>query len=179
MSELSSDLRFFQLFNAMISEGMIADIGVYAFAVYASIKSHINYSTNEGFPSVELIAKLTGMVTRQVIRSIVILEEKGLVTKEKHGRKNHYKLNELFNIQSGDDIIGSATIEYKPNSIQDTIKELKTALAEGNLVNTQNITFNITIVQGSDNTTVNNTNTTNFNSEAYAQFKLALEKIKK
>jgi len=179
MSELSSNLRFFQVFNAMIAEGMIADIGVYSFAVYTAIKSHINYSSSEAFPSVDLIAKLTGMATRQVIRSIVILEEKGLVTKEKHGRKNHYKLNELFNIQSGDDIIGSATIEYKPNSIQDTIQELKEALADGNLTNTQNITFNITLIQNSDNTTVNNTNTTNFNSEAYAQFKLALEKIKK
>ena len=178
MSELSSNLRFFQVFNAMIAEGMIADIGVYSFAVYTAIKSHINYSSSEAFPSVDLIAKLTGMATRQVIRSIVILEEKGLVTKEKRGRKNHYKLNELFNIQKGDDVIGSATVEYKPNSIQETIQELKTALAEGNLSNTQNITFNITLIQNSDNATVNNTNTTNFNN-GYSEFKKTLEKIKK
>ena len=178
MSELSSNLRFFQVFNAMIAEGMIADIGVYSFAVYTAIKSHINYTTGDAFPSIELIAKLTGMTDRQAIKSLAVLEQKGLVTKERHGRKNHYKLNELFNIQKGDDVIGSATVEYKPNTIQETIQELKTALAEGNLFNTQNITFNITLIQNSDNATVNNTNTTNFNN-GYSDFKQALEKIKK
>jgi hypothetical protein len=84
----------------------------------------------------------------------------------------------LFNIQKGDDVIGSATVEYKPNTIQETIQELKTALAEGNLSNTQNITFNITLIQNSDNATVNNTNTTNFNN-GYSEFKKTLEKIKK
>ena len=177
MSELSSNLRFFQVFNAMIAEGMIADIGVYSF-VYTAIKSHINYSTGEAFPSIELIAKLTGMTDRQAIKSLAVLEQKGLVTKERHGRKNHYKLNELFNIQRGDDVIGSATIEYKPNTIQETIQELKEALAEGNLANTQNITFNITLIQNSDHATVNNTNTTNINN-GYSEFKKTLEKIKK
>ena len=45
----------------------MADIGVYAYAVYSAIKMHLNQATGACFPSYATIARMTGIHRSTVI----------------------------------------------------------------------------------------------------------------
>jgi hypothetical protein len=48
----------------------MADIGVYAYAVYSAIKMHLNQATGACFPSYATIARMTGMNRSTVIECV-------------------------------------------------------------------------------------------------------------
>src|SRR5215217_1513252 len=54
--------------NSIIAN--MADIGVYAYAVYSAIKMHLNQATGACFPSYATIARMTGMNRSTVIECV-------------------------------------------------------------------------------------------------------------
>jgi hypothetical protein len=58
----------------------MADIGVYAYAVYSAIKMHLNQTTGACFPSYATIARMTGMNRSTVIECVKKLTARKLVS---------------------------------------------------------------------------------------------------
>jgi hypothetical protein len=58
----------------------MADIGVYAYAVYSAIKMHLNQTTGACFPSYANIARMTGIHRSTVIDCVKTLTQRKLVS---------------------------------------------------------------------------------------------------
>ena len=58
----------------------MADIGVYAYAVYSAIKMHLNQATGACFPSYATIARMTGIHRSTVIDCVKILTARKLIS---------------------------------------------------------------------------------------------------
>jgi predicted ArsR family transcriptional regulator len=184
MSEniLNADTSFFSVFKELIDNGTVAELGVYSWTTYTVIKSYANYNSGESFPSVETIAIKSGISEIQVKRSLKQLENRGLLRKERIGRNNIYRLNELISLKDKDNqTIAKATFDYIPSQVKDTLAELRDVLLSGDLKGTKSIhiehlQLNIVNNTANDNATVNN----NYNlqdQEGYQAFLAAKKKI--
>jgi hypothetical protein len=58
----------------------MADIGVYAYAVYSAIKMHLNQATGACFPSYATIARMTGIHRSTVIECVKTLRARKLIS---------------------------------------------------------------------------------------------------
>lgn len=80
-----------KLIRALLNEQITGVSNSSCLAVYLIILSHRNTKTNRCFPSIELIAKETGMSRSSVLRIVGVLEEKGYLSIEKKtGESNMY-----------------------------------------------------------------------------------------
>jgi len=142
---------WFHVFKAMIDSGDVASMGPYAVTVYLVIKSYTNFSTGRSFPSLETIVEKSGISDKQVRRSLIALEEHGYVLKERHGRKNVYKLREKVQMTDGEGRpTAVATWDYLPTTIKAAQAELRkfqlTGKEEGlQIVNIDHLTLNVQV----------------------------------
>ena len=156
---LSAELAWFHVFKAMIDDGEVAKIGASAFTTYCVIKSHTNFATGVAFPSIETISKKSGISERQVRRDLLMLEENGLLTKEKQWKKNVYTLREkiLITDETGKPA-GQATWDYLPDAVRGTVADLKNVLmtgqfADAKIVMIENLQVNV--IKAESGSTVN------------------------
>ena len=158
---LSADTTWFHIFKGMIQSGDLASMGTTAFAVYAVIKSHTNFSTGRAFPNLHTIADKVGISDRHVRRELKILKNFGYLTHTKAGRKNVYTLREKVPIVDGDGRpTAVATWDYLPNSVQAAVAELRNVLLSGDLANARiihidQVMVNVQINQGTANSQQN------------------------
>lgn len=163
----SAETTWFHVFKDMIDSGDVAKMGAHAVTAYLVIKSYTNFSTGRAFPALETIAEKSGMSERQVMRELKTLEENGYISKEKKGRHNLYTLREKVSIKDDDGRPQAvATWDYIPNSVRDAVADLKHVMVTGDLggakiVNIENLTVNMNILNGDNSTQVN------FNQEAF------------
>lgn len=163
----SAETTWFHVFKDMIDSGDVAKMGAHAVTAYLVIKSYTNFSTGRAFPALETIAEKSGMSERQVMRELKTLEEHGYISKEKSGRHNLYTLREKVSIKDDSGRPQAvATWDYIPNSVRDAVADLKHVMVTGDLggakiVNIENLTVNMNILNGDNSTQVN------FNQEAF------------
>lgn len=129
-----AETTWFHVFKDMIDNGDLAKMGPHAFAVYAVIKAHTNFSTGHAFPGIETIVEKSGISERQVKRELKTLEEYGYIIKDKRGRNNIYTLREKVNITDEQGRpAAEATWDYIPNSVSHAVADLKNVLVSGDL----------------------------------------------
>lgn len=129
---MNAETTWFHLFRSMIVGGDLREMGAPAFAVYCTIKAHVDFSTGAAFPSVARIQELTGMGKRSVLRALQALEYQGYLSKERVGRKNVYRLREKVSISDTEGRPEAvATWDYLPRTVQDAQAELKNFLLSG------------------------------------------------
>jgi len=155
-----AETSWFHIFKAMIERGDVAKMGGTVFAIYAVVKSYTNWSTGRAFPSLELIAEKSGVERRTVIRSLATLETMGYIVKEqKAGKANRYRLREQVPISQEGRPVAVATWDYLPSVIGEAHAELKnflaTGLADGRIINIENLNLTINIA-GKGGTVINN-----------------------
>jgi DNA-binding transcriptional MocR family regulator len=140
-----AETTWFHLFKTMIDGGDAAKMGPYAFMVYCVIKSHTNFATGHSFPSIETIAKKSGVSERKIKEELQTLEEMGYITKTREGRNNRYTLREKVEII---DAVGRphavATWDYLPATVKAAVADLKNVVMSGDfdgakLVTIQNL----------------------------------------
>lgn len=162
----TAQTTWFHVFKDMIDSGDMAKLDGSAIKVYLVVKSYTNFSTGRAFPAIDLIAEKAGLSERQVIRCLTELETAGYITKGKSGRHNLYTLREKVTItdkQGRPQAV--ATWDYLPSSVRDAVADLKNVMVTGDLagakiVNIQNLTVNMNILNGDHATQYN------FNQEA-------------
>lgn len=81
--------------NALLRGGWGAEIGPYGIAVYNAVAMHADADAQSGYPSHDLIAKLTGMSRPTVIKTVKALERwKILEVSRRNGRVHTYYLTD-------------------------------------------------------------------------------------
>ncbi len=121
---------WFHVLKTMIDHDL-ANLGPYAFTVYCVIKSHCNIRTGVAVPSIETIARKSGISPRHVMRQIKRLERQGYIIKSRARKYNEYRLTEKVVLCDCDGRRqGHAQWEYQPLQIENSIKELKHKLLD-------------------------------------------------
>jgi DNA-binding PadR family transcriptional regulator len=139
---MSIDSSWFAVFRQMFLQGTVAEIGGTAFTVYCAIKAHADFNEGISFPSQKLIANQTGFSERQVIKSLKVLEEHGLLEKTKENKHNVYRLKEKIVFETAEERI-MATWDYLPATLRKARQELHHFVVTGEFKDAKII--NITI----------------------------------
>lgn len=137
-----ADVSWFHLFRSMIADGQIASLGTSTFAVYCVVKSHSNFETGSSFVSVLRIAELTGLSKRSVLSCLATLRKRDLLSSQKVGRQNHYRIKENLPVVQGGERVGSFSFDYAPLKVPQIREELEQFLRHGIPQNAR-ITINI------------------------------------
>jgi DNA-binding transcriptional regulator YhcF (GntR family) len=154
MCDLQADVSFFTVWRAMFLQGTVADIGVSAWAVWCCIKEHCDFQSGMSFPSQADIAKQTGLSKRQVQKSLKVLEEHGLIEKDKEWKHNVYQLREKVVVE---DKNGAAKAiiswTYLPTALNSVRQEIHNFLMTGDykdakIISIEKLELNINIIQG-------------------------------
>ncbi len=131
---LSANTNWFHVFQEMVFNGDLAKMGPSAGAVYLVIKSHVNFTTGQSFPSVHTMAQQAGISERQVSRALTTLVQHGYLHRTKRGRHNLYTLREKIPLKNQHgDTQALATWDYLPETIQATVHDLKNVLLKGQI----------------------------------------------
>lgn len=132
-------------------------MGINGIAVYVMLKTYTNINTGVSFPSVKTLSKRLSCSADTVERALTKLFELGLLDKKKVGRRNHYSFIEHIPVLSKRDglQVGVSKMRYLPLEFQSMLRDLKTYAKSGvHPGDGINVTFNVTLVNG-DNNTVN------------------------
>jgi DNA-binding transcriptional regulator YhcF (GntR family) len=148
--KFEAESNWFHVFKTMFDSLEVKEIGAHAFTLYCAVKSHVNFKDGEAFPSFDRLQEITGFSRATITKSLNTLEERNLVRKEKHGRKNIYTLREKVNIQ---DMEGRpeavATWDYLPRTVQAAQAELKNFLLtgkhDGSVINIEYLNLQVNI----------------------------------
>jgi DNA-binding transcriptional ArsR family regulator len=132
MSMLAKVNTSFQTTQSDLFEsGLVAAIGVNAFAIWSAIKAHSDYQTGISWPSVRRLMALTGLASATVQKSLNVLEEAKLLRSEVKGRRRYYVARERLDVSLGSAVVCSVVVDYVPAKMRGQISALKEAAAAG------------------------------------------------
>ena len=128
-----ADATWFHVFKELIKSKTWAKMSAPAKALYPTIKSFTNWKTGSSFPSVETMEEYSGLSRPSIFKALKELEELGYVRSEKRpGRPTVYTLVEKIEIHDNDGRpVASASFDYLPSIINDTMVELRNYVAKG------------------------------------------------
>ena len=128
-----ADATWFHVFKELIKSKTWAKMSAPAKALYPTIKSFTNWKTGHSFPSVETMEEYSGLSRPSIFKALKELEELGYVRSEKRpGRPTVYTLVEKIEIHDDDGRpVASASFDYLPSIINDTMVELRNYVAKG------------------------------------------------
>jgi len=124
------DTSYLSMQRDLFTSGVVARIGVNAFAVWQAIKAHADYQTGVCWPSVRRLMALTGLASRSVQVAITALQEAHMLRVKRHGRRNFYIARERMDLRLGELLICTVVVDYIPASLRETLPRVK-ALMEG------------------------------------------------
>lgn len=154
---------WFHLFKTMIDGGDAARMGPYAFMVYCVIKSHASKQSGEAWPSIETVAKKSGISERKIKEELQTLERMGYITKVREGRNNRYTLREKIEIADEQGLpTAIATWDYLPAGVQAAVADIKNVLVSGDLAGAKIVHIDtvhleikqLQVVSGENNTAI-------------------------
>lgn len=126
------DSTFITSQRDLFSSGIVAEIGVNAFAVWTAIKFHADYATGKAYPGMREIAKIIGLSKSTVDRAVDILERAHMlrvVADAKFKRKGQtYIARERLAVRLGNSIICFVVIDYVPENLRGQINRISQSL---------------------------------------------------
>jgi DNA-binding transcriptional regulator YhcF (GntR family) len=158
--ELKLENQWFHVVRAMIQRDKIAEMGVYAWAVYCVLKSYAALDTGKSYPGRDAIAKHVGISLDTVDRALTKLDEMGIVARKKLGRSNSYELTEQIPMTAANgEVAMHGEAKYVPMQFQQVLDQLKAFAAIGSMPGglEVKIVLNANFLTGS-HATVNNYN---------------------
>lgn len=132
--EGSIDSSFTTEQRDLFASGMVAEIGVNAYAVWHAIKFYADFKTGEAFPGMRTIGQKLGISPMTVQRAIErLLEAKMLrVTKPASKRRGQtYIAREKMAIRVGNTVLCTIVVDYVPNSLRHRLNKIEQALTTG------------------------------------------------
>jgi biotin operon repressor len=124
---MSLDSSWFAVFRALFRQGTVAEIGGSAFTVLCCIKSYMDFNDGSSIPTQQQIAHETGFSERQVQKSLKVLEDHGLLVREKVLKSYKYQLRERIILD--DNTVVSWT--HIPKTLSAARQELQNFLLTG------------------------------------------------
>lgn len=119
----------------MFTSGIVAEIGVNAYAVWSVIKCYADFMTGEAYPGMREIGKKIGLSQPSVSRAVEILKEAHMlriVDSAKFKRKGQtYIARERLAVRLGGKIICFIVVDYVPANLRNKLKQINNALKTG------------------------------------------------
>lgn len=118
----------------LFASGIVAEIGVNAYAVWSAIKFYADYNTGHAWPGMRKLGEKLGLSAMTVKRAITQLESAHMVriVAESTKRKGQtYIARERMSIRLGSRTLCTIVIDYVPNTLRGKINRLEQALATG------------------------------------------------
>jgi DNA-binding transcriptional regulator YhcF (GntR family) len=118
----------------LFSSGMVAEIGVNAYAVWQAIKFYADFNTGEAFPGMRTLGQKLGLSPATVQRAVKVLQGAKLlrVTKAATKRRGQtYVARERLRVTLGERVLCTIIVDYVPNTLRMRLARIEQALATG------------------------------------------------
>lgn len=118
----------------LFSSGMVAEIGVNAYAVWQAIKFYADFKTGEAFPGMRTLGQKLGLSQPTVQRAVKVLEAAQLVRVTKSHTKRRgqtYVARERLRVALGSRVLCTIIVDYVPNTLRQRLNRIEQALATG------------------------------------------------
>lgn len=118
----------------LFASGVVAEIGVNAYAVWSAIKFHADYDTGRAWPGMRRLGDLVGLSKSAVDRAIDVLEAAHMLRVVRgggRGRGQTYIARERIAVRLGDRVLCIVVIDYVPSQVRNRINRIEQALAVG------------------------------------------------
>jgi DNA-binding MarR family transcriptional regulator len=114
----------------LFASGVVAEIGVNAYAVWSAIKYHADFQTGEAWPGMRRLGELVGLSKSAVDRAVDVLEAAHMlrVTAKPKGRGQIYIARERMAVRIGDRIICTIVMDYVPSKMRGKLLALEKEL---------------------------------------------------
>ena len=134
MIEGSIDSSFITEQRDLFASGIVAEIGVNAYAVWSAIKFYADYNTGHAWPGMRKLGEKLGLSAATVKRAIDQLEESRMVrivASSTRRKGQTYVARERMSIRLGKRVLCTILIDYVPGTLRGKINRLENALATG------------------------------------------------
>jgi len=118
----------------LFASGIIAEIGVNAYAVWHAVKFYADYNTGEAYPGMRAIGAKLGLSQPTVLRAIESLKNARMVrvTKPHNKRRGQtYIARERMSVTVGGQVLCTIVIDYVPERLRGNVKRLTDAITTG------------------------------------------------
>lgn len=118
----------------LFASGIVAEIGVNAYAVWHGIKFYADYNTGQAFPGMRTLGSKLGLSKDTVQRAIEALAKAHMVRVVKPHTKRRgqtYIARERMTVTIGATTLCTIVIDYVPERLRGQIKRLTQAIAAG------------------------------------------------
>lgn len=118
----------------LFASGMVAEIGVNAYAVWHAIKFYADFTTGEAFPGMRTIGKKLGISQPTVQRAVEKLVQAKLMRIAKPHTKRRgqtYIARERMAIRIGSRLLCTIVVDYVPNTLRQRVNRIQQALTTG------------------------------------------------
>lgn len=118
----------------LFASGIVAEIGVNAYAVWSAIKFFADYNTGHAWPGMRKLGEKLGLSPATVKRAIDVLQENRMVRiVATSGRRKGqtYIARERMSVRLGNRVLCTIVIDYVPGALRGKINRLENALATG------------------------------------------------
>lgn len=118
----------------LFASGLVAEIGVNAYAVWSAIKFFADYNTGHAWPGMRKLGEKLGLSPMTVKRAIDSLEDAHMVRIVASSTKRKgqtYIARERMTVRLGKRVLCTIVLDYVPGTLRQQIKRLESALATG------------------------------------------------
>lgn len=112
----------------MFESGLVAEIGVNAYAIWNAIKCHADFETGVAWPGIRRLVEMCGISNMTVQGAIKTLQAAHMLRVKKRGRRsNEYVARERMDIRVGNRVICTVVVDYVPATMRARLARLKGA----------------------------------------------------
>lgn len=130
----SIDASFTTEQRDLFASGIVAEIGVNAYAVWSAIKFFADYNTGHAWPGMRTLGDKLGLSAMTVKRAIDVLAKNHMlriIAGSGKRRGQTYVARERLCIRFGESVIATIVVDYIPSSLRGKLNRLEQALQTG------------------------------------------------
>ncbi|WP_052942299.1 helix-turn-helix domain-containing protein [Chromobacterium violaceum] len=118
----------------LFASGLVAEIGVNAYAVWSSIKFYADYSSGLAFPGMRTIGEKLGLgksTVQRAVETLVGAKMLRVVRSASKRRGQTYIARERLSVRIGQQVLCTIVIDYVPNKLRNQLHRIEEALKAG------------------------------------------------
>lgn len=118
----------------LFASGLVAEIGVNAYAVWSAIKFYADYNTGHAWPGMRKLGEKLGLSAATVKRAIDGLEQARMVrivASSTRRKGQTYIARERLCVRLGNRVLCTVVFDYVPGALRGKIRRLENALQTG------------------------------------------------
>ena len=117
----------------LFTSGVVAEIGVNAYAVWSAIKYHADFTTGQCWPGMRKLGELVGLSKSSIDRAVTTLTKAHMLKIVRGGTKTRgqtYIARERLSVRIGSRVVCVIVMDYIPNKLRGRIEQVKSALMD-------------------------------------------------